>query len=385
VDNSSSAVASAPAEWAPAGQSAGKSAGQSVRQSSGQSAVGDTSRAPSAPGYTPSGAPVVSVAPMMDYTDRHYRYFFRKISRRTLLYTEMITSAAIIHGHRDRILEFDESEHPLSLQLGGDDPDEIARAIEIAEAYGYDEFNLNVGCPSERVHSGNFGACLMAQPSHVAKIAAAMRAATDRPVTIKHRIGINGRETYEEMREFVDTVAAVGVTRFTVHARIAVLGGLDPKQNRSIPPLRYPDVYRLKSERPDLEIEINGHIASIEKIREHLGHVDAAMIGRAAYENPWMFAAVDSELFGDPPREIDRATIVRSVYDYLDQLEAEGHPPRRLINHMLGLFTGRPGARKWKQSLSGKLPPVPGRTVLEWALESVPPEIRHEGPRRVLP
>jgi tRNA-dihydrouridine synthase A len=225
----------------------------------------------------------------------------------------------------------------------------------------------------------------MAQPSHVARIAAAMRSATDRPVTIKHRIGINGRETYEEMRDFVDTVAAVGITRFTVHARIAILGGLDPKQNRSIPPLRYPDVYRLKAERPDLEIEINGHIASIPRIREHLRHVDAAMIGRAAYENPWMFAAVDSELFGDPVREIDRAMVVRSVYDYLDQLEAEGHPPRRLINHMLGLFTGRPGARSWKQSLSGKLPPVPGRTVLEWALESVPPEVRHEGPRPVLP
>jgi tRNA-dihydrouridine synthase A len=172
MNSSPSAAGNAPVAAAPAGETEG----------------------PSRVGYTPSGAPIVSVAPMMDYTDRHYRYFFRKISRRTLLYTEMITSSAIIHGHRDRLLAFDESEHPLSLQLGGDDPDEIARAIEIAEAYGYDEFNLNVGCPSERVHSGNFGACLMAQPSHVARIAAAMRSATDRPVTIKHRIGINGRE-----------------------------------------------------------------------------------------------------------------------------------------------------------------------------------------------
>ncbi|MEX2443414.1 MAG: tRNA dihydrouridine(20/20a) synthase DusA [Alkalispirochaeta sp.] len=334
-----------------------------------------------AAGYTPTGVPAVSVAPMMDYTDRHYRYFFRKISRHTLLYTEMVTSVAIIHGDRDRLLAFDESEHPLSLQLGGDDPDEIARAIEIAEAYGYDEFNLNVGCPSDRVQNGNFGACLMATPHHVAGIAAAMRHATDRPVTIKHRIGIDGRESYDEMLEFVDTVAAAGISRFTVHARIAILAGLDPKQNRNIPPLRYDDVYRLKQERPYLEIEINGHVKSIAEIVRHRQHVDAVMVGRSAYDDPWMFSGVDTAIFGDPPAGTDRETVVRSVYEYLDRLEAAGQPPRRVINHMLGLFAGRPGARKWKQALSGRLPDIPGRELLERALHRVPPEVRSEGPR----
>ncbi|MFW5694489.1 MAG: tRNA dihydrouridine(20/20a) synthase DusA [Alkalispirochaeta sp.] len=340
------------------------------------------SRILEAPGYTSSGVPVVSVAPMMDYTDRHYRYFFRRLSRRTLLYTEMVTSAAIIHGDRDQLLAFDECEHPLALQLGGDNPDEIARAIEIAEGYGYDEFNLNVGCPSDRVQNGHFGACLMATPHHVAAIATAMQQATDKPVTIKHRIGIDGRERYEEMLEFVDTVAATGVRRFTVHARIAVLAGLDPKQNRTIPPLRYDDVYRLKRERPHLEIEINGHVKSIAEIEAHRRHVDAVMVGRAAYEDPWLFSAVDDAIFGDQSSPLTRETVVRSMYSYVDQLEASGQPPRRLINHMLGLFAGRPGARKWKQALSGKLPDLPGRMVLERALQRVPLEVRREGRRQ---
>jgi tRNA-dihydrouridine synthase A len=293
----------------------------------------------------------------------------------------MVTSAAIIHGDRDRLLAFDESEHPLALQLGGDDPDEIARAIEIAESYGYDEFNLNVGCPSDRVQNGNFGACLMATPPHVARIATAMRQATDRPVTIKHRIGIDGRESYEEMLEFVDTVAATGISRFTVHARIAILAGLDPKQNRNVPPLRYPDVYRLKRERPNLEIEINGHVKSIPEIIDHRRWVDAVMVGRSAYEDTWMFSAVDSAIFGDPIADTNRESVIRSVYGYLDALEAAGHPPRRLINHMLGLFAGRPGARKWKQALSGRLPQIPGRELLERALQRVPEDVRREGPR----
>ena len=337
--------------------------------------------ASTAVGYTSSGVPCVSVAPMMDYTDRHYRYLFRAISRRTLLYTEMVTSAAIVHGDRDRLLAFDPVERPLSLQLGGDDPEEIARAIEIAEAYGYDEFNLNVGCPSDRVQNGNFGACLMATPEHAARITTAMQQATSKPVTVKHRIGIDGRESYGEMLEFVDTVAATGIRRFTVHARIAILAGLDPKQNRNIPPLRYDDVYRLKRERPELEIEINGHIASIPEIAEHRRAVDAVMVGRAAYEDVWMFSGVDHTFFGDPLPDIDRERVVRAMYGYLDRLEADGQPPRRLINHMLGLFAGRPGARKWKQALSGRLPDLSGRDLLERALARVPEETRREGPR----
>lgn len=332
------------------------------------------------PGYTRRGTPVVSVAPMMDYTDRHYRYLMRQISRRVLLYTEMITASAIIHGDRDRLLGFDPIEHPLSLQIGGDDPDEVARAVEIALEYDYDEFNLNVGCPSDRVQNGHFGACLMARPEHVARITAAMRSVTDRPVTVKHRIGIDGRESYEEMRDFVDTVAEVGVERFTVHARIAILAGLDPKQNRNIPPLRYEDVYRLKRERPDLEIEINGHIASYREIAGHLEHVDAVMIGRAAYEQLWLFSAMDTTLFGDSPAPITRESVVRAMYPYLEQLEASGQPPRRLINHVLGLFAGRPGARRWKRALSGRLPDLSGPELLERALAEVPEDVRREGP-----
>ncbi len=317
----------------------------------------------------------------MDWTDRHFRYFFRKISRYSLLYTEMITATAIIHGDRDRLLAFDPSEHPISLQLGGDDPDAISRAITIASDYGYDEFNLNVGCPSDRVRNGHFGACLMADPGLVAEIAHAMREATDRPVTVKHRIGIDGRERYDQMVEFVDTVATAGIRRFTVHARIAILAGLNPKQNRSVPPLRYEDVYRLKSDRPTLEVEINGHIKSLSEMRRHLGRVDAVMIGRAAYEDPWAFSSSDATLFGGRTPEVTRESVVRDLFGYLDSLEADGHPPRRLTNHLFGLFAGRPGARAWRRALSEASLHKTGREILEHALASVPREIREEGPR----
>lgn len=337
--------------------------------------------------YTSSGAPCVSVAPMMEWTDRHYRYFLRRLTRRTLLYTEMITSSAIVHGDRDRLLAFHPDEHPLALQLGGDDPEEIARAIEIAGGYGYDEYNLNVGCPSDRVQEGSFGACLMASPRHVAEIVRAMKQATDRPVTVKHRIGIDGRESYEEMRDFVDTVAAEEPARFTVHARIAILAGLTPKQNRSIPPLRYEDVYRLKRERPELEIEINGHVTSLAEVAVHLQRVDAVMLGRAAYEHPWLFATIDHDLFADAQRPVTRAAVVESLYGYMDRLDADGAPPRRMINHLLGLFAGQPGARRWKQALSGRLPDLAGRELLARALAVVPQETRDEpagaSPRRV--
>jgi tRNA-dihydrouridine synthase A len=322
---------------------------------------------------------------MMDWTDRHYRFFIRALTRRTLLYTEMITAAAIIHGDRHRLLDFDAREHPLSLQLGGDDPDEMRRAVEIASEWGYDEFNLNVGCPSDRVQNGNFGACLMATPARVAEIVSAMQSATERPVTVKHRIGIDGRESYEEMRDFVDTVAATGVTRFTVHARIAILAGLNPKENRSIPPLRYHDVYRLKRERPDLEIEVNGHIQTHAEMQDHLTRVDAVMLGRAAYEHPWTFANVDHLFFGDEPVAYTREAVVRSLYPYMDALEASGQPPRRLINHLLGLFAGERGARAWKQALSGRLPDLPGRDLLERALERVPEPVRQCTNLRELP
>ncbi|TVR72938.1 MAG: tRNA dihydrouridine(20/20a) synthase DusA [Spirochaetaceae bacterium] len=322
----------------------------------------------------------VSIAPMMDWTDRHYRYFARRLTRKALLYTEMITAAAILFGDRDRLLGFHPEEHPISLQMGGDSPEQLARAIELAEPRGYDEYNLNVGCPSDRVRTGNFGACLMADPPRVASLVRAMQAVTDRPVTVKHRIGIDGLERYEDMLRFVDTLAAEGITRFTVHARIAILQGLSPRDNRTIPPLRYEEVYRLKRERPDLEIEINGGIKTLEEVREHRRHVDAVMIGRAAYANPSMLAGIDGMIGaeGDLPGRT-REEVVREMIPYLRDAVAAGSSPRAVFNPMLGLFAGRPGARYWKRGLSGRLPEgLPPEEILEAALSSVPAEIRGE-------
>ena len=296
--------------------------------------------------------PPVSIAPMMEKTDRHYRYFMRRITRRTLLYTEMITTGAVIHGDRDHLLAFDPDEHPISLQLGGDDPRDLAEAIRLAEPYGYDEYNLNVGCPSDRVQHASFGACLMARPAHVRDLIAAMRGATDRPVTIKHRIGIDGRESYEELRRFVETVREASPARFTVHARIAILSGLSPKENRSVPPLRYGDVYRLKEELPDLQIEINGHIDSADAMREHLTHVDAVMIGRAACDTPWLFRTVDRDFFGDERSPTTRREVVEEMLPYIESWQRAGWPAHSIYRHMLGLFAFAPGTRRYKRLLS---------------------------------
>lgn len=321
----------------------------------------------------------VSIAPMMDWTDRHYRYFARRFTTGTLLYTEMVTAAAIIHGDRERLLGFHPDEHPISLQLGGDDPDQLARALEIAHAWGYDEYNLNAGCPSDRVQSGSFGACLMADPARVVSLVQAMRSVTDRPVTIKHRIGIDGRESYQDMLEFVDTVAGEGgITRFTVHARIAILQGLSPKDNRSIPPLRYGDVYRLKRERPDLLVELNGGVKTVAAVQEHLRHVDAVMIGRAAYANPSILAEIDHAIFGTARSYKTREQVVREMIPYVEAVTAGGAPPRVVFNHMLGLFAGKPGARSWKRALSGRLPDQPAPRILEEALMSVPEQTRQD-------
>ena len=322
----------------------------------------------------------ISIAPMMDWTNRHYRAFMRAITTRTLLYTEMITASAIIHGDRDHLLGFDRCEHPLALQLGGDDPAQVAEAVRIASDYGYDEFNLNVGCPSDRVQSGHFGACLMAHPDRVARIVAAMQHATDRPVTVKQRIGIDGRESYEPMLEFVDRVAAAGVNRFTVHARIAVLGGLSPKENRTIPPLRYEDVYRLKRMRPRVWVELNGGVRDHPQIAAHLQHVDAVMLGRAAYECPYLFADVDRRYFGATTDVASRQEIVERYRAYCAAAEAAGVPPHRLVRHMLGLFAGRPGARAWKRALSGKRSDHSARELIAAAIERVPEHVRRERP-----
>ncbi|SIQ39604.1 tRNA-U16,U17-dihydrouridine synthase [Alkalispirochaeta americana] len=323
----------------------------------------------------------VSVAPMLDWTNRHYRYFARRLTRRTLLYTEMVTSAAVVHGNREGLLAFHPDEHPLSLQLAGDDPDELARAVELAEPFGYDEYNLNAGCPSERVQKGNFGACLMADPPLVARLLQAMRSATDKPVTVKHRIGLEETPRYEDMLSFVDTLAATGVRRFTVHARIAVLRGLSPKQNRSVPPLRYDDVYRLKEDRPHLKIEINGQVRSLQDVQDHLKHLDAVMIGRAAFADPALLARLDGAVFGDfrlQAEGLTREKVVEQMIPYLEDLCSRGGSPRWVFTPMLGLFAGRPGARSWKRGLSGALPDLPPEQLLGHALASVPRDVQKE-------
>jgi tRNA-dihydrouridine synthase A len=289
---------------------------------------------------------------MMDRTDRHFRYLMRRISRRCLLYSEMVTTGAILFGDRSRHLDFHEDEHPLSLQLGGDDPKALAECARIAEGWGYDEVNLNVGCPSGRVQKGRFGACLMGQPDRVAECVAAMRVACSLPVTVKHRIGIDDLDRYEHMANFVETVANAGADRFSVHARKAWLRGLSPKQNRSVPPLRYDDVYRLKREFPKLVIEINGGITSLEQAAVHLRQVDAVMIGRWAYDRPCELMRADELLFGEPRRSPSRIQIVEGMLPYLQEQLAAGTPLWRMTCHMLNLFAGRPGARAWRRHLS---------------------------------
>jgi tRNA-dihydrouridine synthase A len=298
-----------------------------------------------------SGYPL-SVAPMMDRTDRHFRYFMRQITRRTLLYTEMVTSAAILHGDRDRLLGFSPAEKPLALQVGGDDPKALALCARIAEDMGYDEINLNVGCPSDRVQSGNFGACLMAHPAQVADCVASMRQATCIPVTVKHRIGIDDRDRYEDMAHFVQIVAAAGCDRFTVHARKAWLKGLSPKENRDVPPLRYDDVYRLKQEFPHLTIEINGGIQTLEQAQAHLAQVDAVMIGRAAYDNPYLFATADRDVYGEDEPLRSRQAVAEAMIPYTARWVEQGFKPHKVTRHLLQLFTGQPGSRRWKRYLT---------------------------------
>jgi tRNA-dihydrouridine synthase A len=299
----------------------------------------------------PSGNPL-SIAPMMDRTDRHYRYLMRQITRRTLLYTEMITTAAILRGDRDKLLGFSPEEKPLSLQLGGDNPQELAECARIAEDRGYDEINLNVGCPSARVKDGNFGACLMVQPQTVARAIEAMQKAVDLPVTVKHRIGIDDRDRYEDMIEFVRIVAEAGCRRFTVHARKAWLKGLSPKENRTIPPLRYQDVHRLKQEFPHLSIEINGGITTLAQVREQLTFVDAVMIGRAAYDNPFLFATVDRNFYGETATPPTHRQVVEAMIPYIDYWLVRGWKLNAISRHMLELFSGQPGSKAWKRYIS---------------------------------
>ncbi len=296
----------------------------------------------------------ISIAPMMDKTDRHFRYLMRLISKRTLLYTEMITMQAILHGNRDFLLAYSPIENPLVLQLGGDDPKKLAQCAKIAQEYGYQEVNLNVGCPSDRVQSGNFGACLMLKPELVAECVSEMRAITDLPITVKHRIGVDQVDRYEDMCHFVDTVAQAGCDAFIVHARKAWLSGLSPKENREIPPLRYSEVYDLKKAFPHLLIEINGGIQTWAQITHHLEHVDAVMIGRAAYDTPWLFESADHLLFQAPKNKEDfEDQVIHQMAEYLDlAIKEQGAKSNHILRHMLNLLVGRPGNKKWKRAIS---------------------------------
>ncbi|ETX06158.1 MAG: tRNA-dihydrouridine synthase A [Candidatus Entotheonella gemina] len=315
----------------------------------------------------------LSIAPMMDRTDRHYRYVMRHITRRTLLYTEMVTTGAILHGDRGKLLSFDPLEKPLALQLGGDDPDQLASCARLAEAWGYDEVNLNVGCPSDRVQNGRFGACMMARPAHVAACVAAMRAATPLPVTVKHRIGIDHLDRYEDLAHFVDTVAKAHCDRFAVHARIALLNGLSPKENRTIPPLRSADVYRLKADFPALTIEINGGITTLDQTLRHLDEVDGVMIGRAAYDNPYLFATADALFDANMSCAPTRREVLNGILPYLEQCDAQGLPASRTLRHLLGLFAHQPVAKAWKRYLSRHIrPAVQTAAVIREAMAQIP-------------
>jgi tRNA-dihydrouridine synthase A len=297
---------------------------------------------------------VFAIAPMMDWTDTHCRVLHRLLTRRALLYTEMVTADAILHGDRQKLLGFDASEHPVAMQLGGSEPGALAQAARIAEDFGYDEINLNVGCPSDRVQSGRFGACLMREPALVADCMAAMRNAVSLPVTVKCRIGVDDQDPEESLRSLIAMSAAAGVTRFAVHARKAWLDGLSPKENRDVPPLDYDLVYRVKRENPALEITLNGGIQALDQAEAHLAHVDGVMLGRAAYQNPAMLLGIDTHFFGDAPRELD--AVLTQWCLYVERKLKDGVRLHTMTRHMLGMFNGRPGARVFRRHLSENAP-----------------------------
>ena len=314
----------------------------------------------------------LAIAPMMDRTDTHFRYFLRLISKNIFLYSEMVTTGAILHGDRKRFLDFYEQEHPLALQLGGSDPDELAQCAKIAEQWGYDEVNLNVGCPSDRVQSGRFGACLMAEPGLVADCIATMQNNIQIPVTIKTRIGIDDRDSYEELTSFIKQISDAGCETFIIHARKAWLNGLSPKENREIPPLEYEKVYQLKKDFPKLEIIINGGFTSMEQITEQYEHVDGVMIGRAAYQNPYLLAEVDQKLFGDQSPVKTRHEILQEFMHYVDKNLKQNIYLSHMARHILGLFQGQAGARQFRRTISEKAyKPGAGLKVLQEAMSVV--------------
>ncbi|WP_413114005.1 tRNA dihydrouridine(20/20a) synthase DusA [Thaumasiovibrio sp. DFM-14] len=317
-----------------------------------------------------------SVAPMLDWTDRHCRYFHRLMSKEALLYTEMVTTGAIIHGKGD-FLAYNEEEHPLALQLGGSNPADLAHCAKLAAERGYDEVNLNVGCPSDRVQNGRFGACLMGEAELVAQCVSAMREVVDIPVTVKTRIGIDDQDSYQFLTDFVGHVHEKGgVDMFTIHARKAWLSGLSPKENREIPPLDYPRVYQLKKDFPHLTLALNGGVKSLDEALEHLKHLDGVMIGREAYQSPYLMAEVDQRLFGDQREVMKRRAIVEAMYPYIEEQLSKGSYLGHITRHMLGLFQSMPGARQWRRYISENAhKPGSGVEVLQAALAKIPAEL----------
>ncbi|WP_076415810.1 tRNA dihydrouridine(20/20a) synthase DusA [Shewanella sp. UCD-KL12] len=312
-----------------------------------------------------------SIAPMLDWTDRHYRYLARLMSAELLLYTEMVTTGAIIHGKGD-YLAYNSEEHPLALQLGGSNPQDLATCAKLALERGYDEINLNVGCPSDRVQNGRFGACLMAEPKLVAECVTAMKQVVDIPVTVKTRIGIDDQDSYEFLTEFVETVSDVGCDTFIVHARKAWLQGLSPKQNREIPPLDYDRAYRLKQDYPHLSISINGGVKTLEECREHLQHLDGVMVGREAYQNPYMLAEVDQQLCGIDKPVLSRDAVLEKFIPYIEKHLQMGGRLNHISRHMTGMFQGEPGSRSWRRYISENAhKPGAGIEVIEQARKSM--------------
>jgi len=315
----------------------------------------------------------ISIAPMMDWTDRHDRYFLRLITRHALLYTEMVTTGAVLHGDRARLLAFSPEEHPVAVQLGGSEPADLAEASRIAEDFGYDEINLNVGCPSDRVQSGRFGACLMREPDLVARCIAAMREAVSVPVTVKCRIGVDEQDPEEALPRMARAVREEGCKTLIVHARKAWLEGLSPKENRDVPPLDYPLVYRLKQAMPEMEIVINGGIDSLSAIDEHLTHVDGVMLGRAAYQAPWLLADIDRLYFGEETTVPSRHEVLEHFLPYIERELARGTHLHAMTRHILGLFQGCPGARAFRRHISENATrPGADANVVRQAMELVP-------------
>lgn len=316
-----------------------------------------------------------SIAPMLDWTDRHYRYFARLMSANALLYTEMVTTGAILHGRGD-YLAYNQEEHPLALQLGGSNPTDLARCAKLAAERGYDEVNLNVGCPSDRVQNGRFGACLMAEPELVAECVDAMKQVVDIPVTVKTRIGIDAQDSYEFLTQFIDIVQAKGCDDFIIHARKAWLSGLSPKENREIPPLDYGRVYQLKRDYPLLNISINGGVTTLAQAKEHLAQLDGVMMGREAYQNPYILAEVDQVLCGRQREVISREAVIEAMLPYIEAHLQSGGRLNHITRHMIGLFQGLPGARAWRRYLSENAHKNgAGVEVVRQALQSIQTEI----------